>query len=80
MSLNKILQLVMEKSEGIMEQQNLKSKAIVYAIFLQLIIMILVFFGGLLDPLLGIIVVGINFFVLNTYFAYKFFLEKTSKH
>jgi len=70
----------MEKSEGIMEQQNLKSKAIVYAIFLQLIIMILVFFGGLLDPLLGIIVVGINFFVLNTYFAYKFFLEKTSKH
>lgn len=63
-----------------MEQQNLKIKAIVYTIFLQLIIMILVFFGGLLDPLLGIIVVGINFFVLNTYFVYKFFLEKTSKH
>ena len=70
----------MEKSEDIMEQQNLKIKAIVYTIFLQLIIMILVFFGGLLDPLLGIIVVGINFFVLNTYFVYKFFLEKTSKH
>lgn len=62
-----------------MEQQNLKMKAIVYTIFLQLIIMILIFFGGLLDPLLGIIVVGINFFILNTYFAYKFFLEKTSK-
>ena len=59
-----------------MEQQNLKIKAIVYTIFLQLIIMILVFFGGLLDPLLGVIVVGINFFVLNTYFAYKFFFRK----
>lgn len=70
----------MEKSEGIMEQQNLKIKAIIYAIFLQLIIMILVFFGGLLDPLLGIIVVGINFFCLNTFFAYKFFLEKIPKH
>lgn len=59
-----------------MEHQNLKIKAIVYTVLLQLIIMILVFFGGLLDPLLGIIVVGINFLILNTFFAYKFFLEK----
>jgi hypothetical protein len=76
MSLNEILQLVMKNSEEIMEHQNLKIKAIVYTVLLQLIIMILVFFGGLLDPLLGIIVVGINFLILNTFFAYKFFLEK----
>jgi hypothetical protein len=66
----------MEKSEEIMEHQNSKIKAIVYTVLLQLIIIIFVFVGGLLDPLLGIIVVGINFLILNTFFAYKFFLEK----
>ena len=69
----------MEKSEKIMEHQNSQIKSIVYTVLLQLIIIIFVFVGGLLDPLLGIIVVGINFLILNTFFAYKFFLEKLSK-
>lgn len=66
----------MENIEDIMGKQNLKIKAIIYTIIFQVIIMILVFFSGLLDPLLGMIVVGINFFILNTYFAYMYFLEK----
>lgn len=64
-----------------MEKLNAKAKAkaIIYAILFQLIIAAIVFFGGILDPLLGIIATGINFFVVNTYFVYRFFLEKTRK-
>ena len=69
----------MEKIEKIMEHQNSQIKAIVYTVLLQLIIIIFVFVGGLLDPLLGIIVVGINFLILNTFFAYKFFFRKIIK-
>ena len=70
----------MENIEDIMGKQNLKIKAIIFTIIFQAIIMILVFFGGLLDPLLGMIVVGINFVLFNTFFVYKFFLKKVSKN
>lgn len=36
-----------------MEKLNFKVRAIIYAILFQLIIGAIVFFGGLLDPLLG---------------------------
>jgi hypothetical protein len=61
------------KVMGLMEKKNFKIKAIIYTIIFQLIIIFLVFLGGLLDPLLGIIVVAINFFIINTFFVFKYF-------
>ena len=43
---------------------------------IQLLIAGLIFWGGLLDPLLGLILMGIYFFVIGTYLIYRWLLSR----
>jgi hypothetical protein len=51
-----------------------KIKAFILALFLQACIAALIFFGGLLDPLLGLGAAGIYFFVIGFYLMYRYVL------
>jgi hypothetical protein len=48
--------------------------AFLLALFIQIIIAGLFFLGGLLDPLLGLWVAGIYFFVVGFYLTYRYLL------
>ena len=49
-------------------------KAFVFALVVQICIAGLIFFAGLLDPLLGLWIVGIYFFIIGTYLMYRYLL------
>ncbi len=51
-----------------------KVSAFLLALIIQICIAGLMFMGGLLDPLLGLWVVGIYFFILGTYLMYQYLL------
>ena len=60
----------------------LRSKYIIKSILSVLVIQVFflaLFFGGfLLDPLIGLWVLAMYFFLVSTFFIYSFFLEKFS--
>lgn len=58
---------------------NKKIKALTLALFIQFCIAGLIFLGGLLDPLLGLWVVGIYFFVIGFYLMYRYLLTSLFK-
>ncbi len=49
-------------------------QALLLAVFIQLCIAALVFFGFILDPLIGFWIVGIYFFIINFYLVYRYLL------
>ena len=53
---------------------NERIKALLLALFIQLCIAALLFIGGLLDPLLGLLVAGIYFFIIGFYLMYRYLL------
>ena len=59
-----------------MKNFQIKKRALLYTALFQLIFIIIVFFGGLLDPLLGMIAVAINFLTFNSFFIYKYFSQR----
>lgn len=56
-----------------MKNLQIKKRALLYTALFQLIFIIIVFFAGLLDPLLGMIAIAINFLTFNSFFIYKYF-------
>lgn len=50
----------------------LKIYAFLLAVIIQCGIVALIYFGGILDPLLGLAVAGIYFFVIGLYLMYRF--------
>lgn len=54
-------------------------KALLLALFIQGCIAGLIFFGGLLDPLIGLWIVGIYFFVIGVYLMYRHLLMSLFK-
>jgi len=52
-----------------------KVKAFILALLIQLCIAGLIAFGGLLDPLLGLWLAGIYFFVVGFYLTYRRLLD-----
>ncbi|MFA5961019.1 MAG: hypothetical protein WC785_10955 [Tatlockia sp.] len=56
-----------------------KLNAFLMALVMQLCIVVLVFFGGLLDPLLGLWVAAAYFFVIGTYLMYSYLLKGEGK-
>lgn len=56
-----------------------KIKALVLALFIQTCIAGLMFIGGILDPLIGLWIVGIYFFVIGFYLMYRYILINLSK-
>ncbi len=51
-----------------------KIKALLLALVIQMCIAGLIFLGGLLDPLLGLWVMGIYFFIVGYYLMYRYLL------
>ena len=51
-----------------------KIKACLLALLIQICIAGLIFLGGLLDPLLGLWVAGIYFFIAGVYLMYRYLL------
>jgi len=51
-----------------------KIKALLLALVIQMCIAGLIFVGGLLDPLLGLWVMGIYFFIVGYYLMYRYLL------
>jgi len=51
-----------------------KIKALLLALVIQMCIVGLIFLGGLLDPLLGLWVMGIYFFIVGYYLMYRYLL------
>jgi len=51
-----------------------KTTAFLLALVVQICIAGLIFFAGLLDPLLGLWIVGIYFFIIGTYLMYRYLL------
>lgn len=56
-----------------------KIKALLLALVIQACIAGLIFLGGLLDPLLGLWVMGIYFFVVGYYLMYRYLLARLLK-
>lgn len=52
------------------------AKILIMAMCIQLLTAGLIFWGGLLDPLLGLILMGIYFFVIGTYLIYRWLLSR----
>lgn len=51
-----------------------KISVFLLALVIQICVAGLIFVGGLLDPLLGLWVVGIYFFIVGTYLMYRYIL------
>lgn len=54
-------------------------KALILALFIQAGIAGLIFIGGILDPLIGVWVAGVYFFVIGFYLMYHYMLINLSK-
>lgn len=59
-----------------MKKRNFNIKTIMYTIILQMILLAFIFAAGLLDPLLGVIALAINFFIINSFFIFNYFNQK----
>lgn len=55
-----------------------KMASILLTIAVQLTITGIIFFSFLLDPLIGVWIVGIYFFVIVSFLTYRFFLHEAS--
>jgi len=58
----------------------MKIKALLLATIVQALFMLLLFIGGLLDPLLGLYVAGFYFFGVGYFLTYRFILAKLQNH
>lgn len=59
-----------------MKNFQIKKRALLYTALFQLSFIIIIFFAGLLDPLLGMIALAIHFLTLNSFFIYKYFSQR----
>ena len=54
-------------------------KALLLSLFIQAYIAGMIFFGGVLDPLIGLWVAGIYFFIIGYYLMYRYLLTTLFK-
>jgi|GEM_PF-3800974 len=59
---------------------NLKFKAATLTLIIQAILAMVLFVGFLLDPLVGMIIIGIYFWILGFFLIFYFIMEKLKKH
>ncbi len=73
----------MEKLSAKTQVSNQKYKSFINAkilllvTVLQLCFALIVFIGFILDPLVGIIIVGAQIFIINSFFMYSYFSSKS---